>query len=129
MSNQAGPCGPPVGLISSLLGESVVVVHQGGLRSWGQNRRSWTRFFRGSSRRRRQTAPSRPSWPGPATATTPRSPACWLVEEAAAHQAVTALTTAGLIVAAAGQAAADSVAEDAAAVEAAAEVTAASLAG
>ena len=50
------------------------------------------------------------------------------MEEAAAHEAVTALTTAGLIVAAAGQAAADSVAEDAASVEAADEVTAASLA-
>jgi ATP/maltotriose-dependent transcriptional regulator MalT len=50
------------------------------------------------------------------------------VEEAAAHEAVSALTTAGLIVAAADQAAAQAVAEDAATLEAADEVTAASLA-
>ncbi len=50
------------------------------------------------------------------------------MEEAAAHEAVSALTTAGLIVAAADQAAAAAVAEDAATVEAVDEVTAASLA-
>jgi ATP/maltotriose-dependent transcriptional regulator MalT len=50
------------------------------------------------------------------------------VEEAAAHEAVTALTAAGLIVAAADESAAAAVAEDAATVEAADEVTAASLA-
>ena len=51
-----------------------------------------------------------------------------LVEEAAAHEAVSALTAAGLIIAAADEVAAEAVAEDAAAVEAADEVTAASLA-
>src|SRR5580692_9521524 len=51
-----------------------------------------------------------------------------LVEEAAAHEAVTALTAAGLIVAAADQAADDAVAEDAATIEAADEVAAESVA-
>jgi ATP/maltotriose-dependent transcriptional regulator MalT len=46
------------------------------------------------------------------------------VEEAAAHEAVAALTAAGLIVAGAGQAAADAVAEDIATAEAADEVAA-----
>jgi ATP/maltotriose-dependent transcriptional regulator MalT len=50
------------------------------------------------------------------------------VEEAAAHEAVTALTAAGLIAAAAGQAAADAVADDAATIEAADEVAAESVA-
>jgi len=50
------------------------------------------------------------------------------VEESAAHEAVAALTAAGLIVAAADQAAAEAVAEDAATIEAADEVAAESVA-
>ena len=50
------------------------------------------------------------------------------MEEAAAHEAVTALTAAGLIVAAADQSAADAVAEDAATMQAADEVAAESVA-
>jgi hypothetical protein len=37
MSNPAGPCGRPVGLIGSLLGESVVVVHQWDCGPWAES--------------------------------------------------------------------------------------------
>src|SRR5258708_40206808 len=57
MSNQAGPCGRPFGLMSSLLGESVVIVHQWDWGRWGRivaRGRGFFRAVRGGGGRRRR---------------------------------------------------------------------------